>query len=627
MKIQPIPTMISQIILIGVILWAGATIVSAQQPVGVWDFDDSTNLLKATVGNDLELKGNQTAIPGLKSGDGAVIVPKGSYYIANHGIAPNGGGSYVNQYSLIIDIEIPSLGVWYSLFNTSDTNANEGDLFIDPTGKIGLGATGYSDKLITTEYWHRVGIVVDLEAGIIKYFLNGELIHSAAEQPLDGRHSLYSTNDANPWILLFADANGDDAAIYASRVALYDTALTDDEVKALKGPGGNNGPVAATPISGTPPTTPTITVSPENPSGLDDVTLKASAFFSASNTKHANTLWQIAMDAQFTQIYLSSESTTDLTSYSISNSKLPFNTPLFARAKFVDSVQKQSDFSLPVSFSLLPPKGMKLIFSENFNATADNQLPSGWTTISLTDDPGSGDGLDYYRPELKSWSVQPVETLKTYTYFPYYHDAALTPYDTFMPITEGKTCIADCGDFASSSFLYHTFLFTPSIDLSGVTNVVLTFNSNYVQNQDNIASVEYSIDGGKVDESAYPAGTWYPLAYYLNTPDVMKDDQGKTDGQTTLEKIADGTSARYGDYILAGYQTEWTQLGDYIHPVADDSTTEGKRFEKFRLNQADQKSKVKIAWMMMGTWSWYFGIDNLQIWGTSNTSISDWTIF
>ena len=313
---------------------------SAQQPAGVWDFDDSTNLIKATVGNDLELKGNQTSIPGLKTGDGAVIIPKGSYYIANHGMAPNGGGSYVNQYSLIFDIEIPSLGVWYSLFNTSDTNANEGDLFIDPTGKIGLGVTGYSEKLITTEYWHRVGIVVDLEAGIIKYFLNGELIHSAAEQPLDGRHSLYSTNDANPWILLFADANGDDAAIYVSRVALYDVVLTDDAVKALKGPGGNDGPAVATPISGIPPATPIITLSPENPNGLDDVTLKVSGFYSASNAKHTGTIWQIAIDPQFTQIYLSSENIADITSYTIPNSKLPFNIPLYVRAQVVDSLQK-----------------------------------------------------------------------------------------------------------------------------------------------------------------------------------------------------------------------------------------------------------------------------------------------
>ena len=55
-------------------------------------------------------------------------------YVMTHGIAPNGGGSYVNHYTLIMDIMFPaaSSGQWRSLFQTNPGNSNDGDLFVNP---------------------------------------------------------------------------------------------------------------------------------------------------------------------------------------------------------------------------------------------------------------------------------------------------------------------------------------------------------------------------------------------------------------------------------------------------------------------------------------------------------------
>src|SRR5690606_33352249 len=55
------------------------------------------------------------------------------------------------------------------------------------------------------------------------------------------------------------------------------------------------------------------------------------------------------------------------------------------------------------------------------------------------------------------------------------------------------------------------FIVTRPFDLSAVTNVVLSFSSLYEQNQDNIGSVEYSVDGG---------ATWLPVIIYIDIADT-----------------------------------------------------------------------------------------------------------
>lgn len=222
-----------------VLVCCAGTIWAQPAALGLWEFNDASNLVKATVGNNLELVGTNTATAGVQAGDGAVVVPKGSYYICRHGSGPNGGGSYVNQFTLVIDFKIPALGSWYTFHQTNDANANDGDSFISPAGAIGVGDTGYSaDGVVQANTWYRLAIVTDLIGGGVDYYLNGELIKDGGGAGKDNRFSLYTTNDSTPWVLLFADNDGDDADITVSTVIFYNSALTPQNVSALGGPLG-----------------------------------------------------------------------------------------------------------------------------------------------------------------------------------------------------------------------------------------------------------------------------------------------------------------------------------------------------------------------------------------------------
>src|SRR5207245_1982168 len=58
-------------------------------------------------------------------------------YTMFHRAAPNGGGAYVNQYTLIYDLYLPG-GAWRSLLQTGIGNTSDGDFFINPTGGVGI---------------------------------------------------------------------------------------------------------------------------------------------------------------------------------------------------------------------------------------------------------------------------------------------------------------------------------------------------------------------------------------------------------------------------------------------------------------------------------------------------------
>src|SRR5215471_15656090 len=81
---------------------------------GQWDFENGD--LRATVGTDLEFLGDTASITTFPSldinGQTAHVMAFGSNSITQgfymrHGAAPNGGGHFVNQYTLLMDIMFP----------------------------------------------------------------------------------------------------------------------------------------------------------------------------------------------------------------------------------------------------------------------------------------------------------------------------------------------------------------------------------------------------------------------------------------------------------------------------------------------------------------------------------------
>jgi hypothetical protein len=195
---------------------------------GRWTFDNTSDLLNATVGNDLVLTGTHSAVAGPTVSDGAVAIDAGSYYTCTHGIAANGGGSLVNEYSIMFDVMIDNPQEYHCFFQTNEANSNDGDVFINPYSQIGITATGYTGFSLKANEWYRIVVTVDLGSSL-RYYVDGKLVLDGVSQTVDGTYSL------DPTLLFFADDNAEDNLIYAAQVAIFSSSLTSAEVSGLGG--------------------------------------------------------------------------------------------------------------------------------------------------------------------------------------------------------------------------------------------------------------------------------------------------------------------------------------------------------------------------------------------------------
>jgi len=156
----------------------------------------------------------------------------------DHGMAANGGGKDVNQYTVAMDIRLPKLGVNYALMNTNAHNENEGDFWINGLGQVGEGSAFSSEKLRAGQ-WYRIAFNADLKADQRKYFINGRLVLTQSGAQIDGRFAINSGVSAPPFFTLFADSKGDSPAIDVHQVALWNYTMPERAVLALGGPDVN----------------------------------------------------------------------------------------------------------------------------------------------------------------------------------------------------------------------------------------------------------------------------------------------------------------------------------------------------------------------------------------------------
>src|SRR5262249_16923136 len=117
-------------------------------------------------------------------------------FFMSPGAAPNGGGHFVNQYTLIMDVLIPSTSTGYGAFlQTDSSNASDADLFVDPSNGIGVSGEYYGN--LTPNVWHRLAFTVDLTKRELGKFIDGtnywQQDLGSAEGGVDQRWSL-STN-------------------------------------------------------------------------------------------------------------------------------------------------------------------------------------------------------------------------------------------------------------------------------------------------------------------------------------------------------------------------------------------------------------------------------------------------
>jgi hypothetical protein len=239
---------------------------------GHWDFDQGD--LRATVGTDLQYGdapgetamrdhtsfGTTTSfgIPDIGGQPAKVmkytrdenpptpIGPRG--YLCRHGIAPNGGGTNVNQFTMLVDFMIPDLHQGDN-YNTvvkweavDDWNVDgsisirANDIGGPNTGGIGISGqyTGDGNTWIIGGKWQRLAVAVDMVAdpGTITYYLDGVRfgqMTSGDRWGFDRRHAI------PPVVRMYGDGEADNEVntVYVNSLQFRDGTMTDDQVLAL----------------------------------------------------------------------------------------------------------------------------------------------------------------------------------------------------------------------------------------------------------------------------------------------------------------------------------------------------------------------------------------------------------
>lgn len=299
---------------------------------------------------------------------------------------------------------------------------------------------------------------------------------------------------------------------------------------------------------------------------------------------------------------------------------------------FSDNATPPSQFAHEVGFTVVNYLSIQLpppLFFENFDATPEGQLPAGWSEVNYT---------DAYTPELDpvnldsafyaGWNVVNVDRF-TGEFVAYSNPDGPQAYREdyrrvlaenprnvvngalVNPLATGRMLFANSGYRQGRSQVQ--FLNSPDFNLTGKTGVHLCFHSLWEQNQDSIAALEFSVDGG---------ANWLPIAYFLDGLDIVRDAQDAIDAEATFNTPADDIAVYYdpndgldkggfyGVFIAAPIAPA---LAPFIQARVDNDPRESKRVELFRLSQADNQAAVRFRFAHAGSDSWYWGVDDFGL--------------
>jgi hypothetical protein len=221
-----------------------SAIPASNKLAGIWSFEDGNDLIKASLGLDLEPFGNNFSSIAGPNGTKGVQFGEGSFYTIKHEIAANGGGKNVNEYTLMMDVMTPSstYSAWKSMFNTQSGNTGYGIVWT-ANGNIGHSALGETDNngfvsaVLQPDTWHRVVFVAQLAENkrkdAFRLYVDGEFVWEAsANLGLDGILSLYT--DA---MYIGYDSRGTGLiAPHIAELRLWSVKLTDAQIKSLGKP-------------------------------------------------------------------------------------------------------------------------------------------------------------------------------------------------------------------------------------------------------------------------------------------------------------------------------------------------------------------------------------------------------
>jgi hypothetical protein len=234
-------------------------------PVGLWLFDDPANIFAATIGQHLvpcrggkDINGNSVAlsladmsaeisvVAGPTASNGAALVKRASFFAVQHGIAANGGGAKVNEYTLLIDFKIAAgskntassdPAYYHTFLQTNVANDSDGTLFIAKNGNVGISGFYSTNNPCVQggDIWYRY--VVSVKCGeYVNQYVNGLPV---SETVVTGANGTDKANIDNRFALdlrgfyLFGDEDGEDGEITVAEVRLWDKALPNYQAAKL----------------------------------------------------------------------------------------------------------------------------------------------------------------------------------------------------------------------------------------------------------------------------------------------------------------------------------------------------------------------------------------------------------
>ena len=213
--------------------FSGSMACAAISPSSLWELNGSLGTLSAVGGWTASYESYDGS-----AGSDVLLFPAFSSSQAlkapTDDLDANGGGSFVNNYTLMMDVKFDSVAGYIGLYQTAPSaGTNDADSFIYQGGN-GIGISNdYSDGpayAFLADTWYRIAIVNDLDSDLISYYVNGALVNTVSgELSVDGRFSLYPSASSNG-VLLLTDNSNETASGALGSLALWDSALSASDV-------------------------------------------------------------------------------------------------------------------------------------------------------------------------------------------------------------------------------------------------------------------------------------------------------------------------------------------------------------------------------------------------------------
>lgn len=635
---------------LALVLFPGA--VSWGQTVGEWDFSNSnlTQTASSSLG-DLQFTDGpsgttasetvfaSTAVFGIPSinGTNAVVMlfpiaTNGQGFVMPTPPTPNDGGSLVNEWTLIMDLLYPSPSdnMLRPLITVDAAQSPAPDFVVSTTDGLGFTPNGPYAGSITTNTWYRIGISVTTNE--VDTYINGQQVGANPNTAgIDGRFALAPGSTA----LILSTSQFDAAAGYVKNIQIRTNALNAGQMLALGGATATDIPIALPPvpsfIQGRVP-------------AVDDVNVLPQPDINVVLNQGDATIDPASIQLLFDGAALPATVTNSAPVFGIGATVTNLLTPSSVHSVTVIwHDNKKGGNTNSWSFTVYAYQSVTLpqpFYMENFDELAEGALPMGWIATNATVvEHTNYDLCDPNSAAYENWVVINTNRLCSGGPCSGFECDALDE----GPIALNGSLIDNLG--ADNVLFFESdnrcgscigqigILFTADIDCTGRTNVFVSFNSLYLQNQNNMGSLEYSVDQGT---------NWLPVIYYLpisDGTDFSNTDVLKTNGvvdinatfiQPNHDNVGGGTNWAY--FIAAPVTTN---LIPYIRGLPDDEASYvitagnvrhdkwiGHEIETVRLNAADGQKHVRFRFGYFGTCSWFWGVDNFGLYEINTPTFS-----